>query len=352
MKAKDMAKARLSSQGIVGSKPLEAREAMARMTAIQAQDFEMAKWALGLRTAQPRRSRVEAAIDSGEIIRIHLLRPTWHLVARDDVRWILELSAPRIKAGLASRHRQLSITASVLGKSLKIMGRVLAERGQLGRKELISSLEEGGVATDESRASHLLLFAELEALICSGGNAGRETRYALLDERAPRGRGLGRDEALARLALSYFRSRGPAALEDFAWWSGLTAGDARKAVDSIAGELDAVEIGGRRFLLSDAAAASRDPGASLLLLPAFDEYLISYADRTAAITDADHAKAVSSNGLFWPTIVAGGRVVGTWALSAKGGRREVTSEPFGKLGTAAQAELESRARAFLGFRDG
>lgn len=342
----------MSSQGITGPKPPKASEALSRMAAVQAQDFEMAKWALGLRTAEPRRSRVEVAIDSGEILRIHLLRPTWHLVAREDVRWILALSAPRIKAGLASRHRQLSITASVLAKSLEIMGRALAERGELSRREVIDALGQGGIATNESRASHLFLFAELEALICSGGNAGRETRYALFDARVPRSAAMGRDEALARLARCYFGSRGPAALEDFAWWSGLTVGDARQALDSIAAELGEAEIEGRSYRFSEAAAASPEPGPSLHLLPAFDEYLISYADRSAAITDANHAKAVSSNGLFWPTIVVNGEVAGTWSLASRGGKREVASELFGKLGRPALAELKSQAGAFLRFRDG
>ena len=282
------------------------------MGPMQAQDFEMVKWAVGLRLAAFSRSAVEGAIDRGEILRMHLLRPTWHLVSAEDIRWILDLTGPRIKASLAGRHRQLGLTKASLAKSLKAMESALSRAGQLGRKGLIAALEGAGIKTEGQRASHILLVGELEGLICSGAVDGRETAYALLDERAPAPRKLGRDDALARLALRYFTSRGPAKVEDFAWWSGLALGDARRGAAANEGALEEVEVESGKCLMAAAgpAAETAARGASARLLPAFDEYLIAYSDRSAAITIENGRKAVSDNGIFRPSILVDGEVVG------------------------------------------
>lgn len=362
MTVRDLASIRSVNQKIIGSSLAEPRDVLSWMTAMQAQDFEMAKWAVGLRLAESSRSAVEAAIDRGEILRTHLLRPTWHLVAAQDIRWILDLTAPRILASAAPRLRQLELTATTLAKSLKAIEKALSRAGQLGRKDLIAAVEKAGVKTDGQRAPHILLVGELEGLICSAACKGRETAYALLDERAPASPKLDRDDALARLAARYFSSRGPATARDFSWWSGLTLGDARRGVAAIEGELEAAEVEGKTYYTaarespaaSGNATASGDAKAArrtrpVRLLPAFDEFLIAYADRSAALANEHFGKTVSSNGIFWPTIVVDGEVVGLWSRKAKKDGITVEYELFTGQTDATMRLIEKEAEKYARF---
>jgi hypothetical protein len=349
MKAEEVARIRLSNQMIAAPVADEAKGLMERLVAVQAQDYEMAKWALGLRLPSPRRSLVEAAISHGEILRTHLLRPTWHFVSARDIRWLLDLTGPRIKASLVARHRQLGITGKVLSTSLRAIEQALPGGRQLGRGALIAALQEAGVATGDSRASHFFLYAELEALICSGDDLGRETSYALLDDRVPPGATRNRSEALAELAQRYFTSRGPASLEDFAWWSGLAMGEARGALAEISAGLEEIQTEGSSLWLAPSDSAPPSPRTTLRLLPAFDEYLISYTDRSAAITDMDNRKAVSNNGIFRPTIVRGGKVVGTWARRKQKSELIVETLLFRDAGRSLIRAIEKEAEAYLQF---
>jgi hypothetical protein len=345
----ELARIRLHSQGLVGPRSADPRKIIARMGAIQAQDFEMAKWAIGLRLADPHMAAVQGALDRGEILRTHLLRPTWHLVAAEDIRWLLELTGPRIKAALASRLRELEITPAILAKSFDAIGKALAGGSQLRRKELIAILGKAGVKTDGQRASHILLAAEIEALICSGAGREREGSYVLLDARAPRAAGLEREEAMARLALRYFESRGPARVEDFSWWSGLSLGDARRAAAAIESELEAIELDQSGYLAARSSPSRPGGAESVFLLPAYDEFLISYADRSAAIGPGGRERAISSNGIFWPTIALGGTIVGTWARARGKEGSYVEYEPFKRLDRKARDAIEARAGEYLSF---
>jgi hypothetical protein len=349
MKAGEVARTRLENQMITAPFAGEPRGLVEVLGAVQAQDYEMAKWALGLRLSSPSRSSVEAAISRGEVLRTHLLRPTWHLVSAQDIRWLLELTGPRIKASLLARHRQLEITGTVISKSLRAMERSLSGGRQLRRSELIAALQEAGVPTDASRASHLFLYAELEALVCSGADLGRETSYALLDDRVPSSARRDRGEALAALARTYFASRGPASLEDFAWWSGLAMGEARAALAEISAGLEESQAEGLSLWRAPSKPVASVPRRSLRLLPAFDEYLLSYADRSAAITDENHRLAVSNNGIFRPTIVKGGTVVGTWARVRKKDGLSVETRFFLDPGKAPTRAIKEEAERYLRF---
>jgi hypothetical protein len=352
MKVSGIARMRLSNQRIVGSSAGTVQGLVSWMGALQAQDFEMSKWAVGLRLPGSVRSDVEAAVASGEILRTHLLRPTWHLVSAGDIRWMLDLTGPRIKAAVAPRHEQLGITGSQVAKSCKILEKSLAGGRTLGRKELIAALEKGGVAMADSRASHIFLRAEIEGVICSGAGRGRETGYALLEERAPRAAGPSREEALSRLARQYFASRGPATPEDFAWWSGLKLGDARGALAAIEGELEQAEVDSRRYWFAPPADAAASRERTVRLLPAFDEYIIAYADRSAAITIEDRAKAVSDNGIFRPTIVVNGEAAGIWSRVPDKGGIVLKRELFKRLGAEAMRAMAEEAERYRRFCEG
>lgn len=320
MKAKDIACLRLVSQQIVGTKLKTIQDIVGRLGAMQAQDYAMAKWAIGVRLPGSMNRTIEAAIDKGEIIRTHLLRPTWHFASAEDVRWMLELTAPQIRSSMIGRHREMGLTGPVLKKSYAVMEKVLGGGVHLTRAELIAELERAKIATDGGHASHLFLSAESEEIICSGGLKDGKQTYALLDEWVPKTKSLPKEEALAKLAARYFAGHGPATFQDFVWWSGLPVNDARQALESMKRDFLSETIDSQTYWFSGALSAAKLPTKSAFLLPAFDEFLIGYKDRLASLPHENHHKAVSNNGIFYPIIVVNGRVTGTWKRTIKKGQ--------------------------------
>jgi hypothetical protein len=340
MRFKDIAHLRLVNQHLAGTKFTSAKEIVAWLGALQAQDYAMSKWAVGVRLPGSTDKSVEAAMDRGEIIRTHVMRPTWHLVSADDLRWMLELTAPQIRAGMRSRHKELGLTDAILSRSRKILEQTLRDGNHSTREELIPLLNQAGIRTDENRASHIFASAELDGLICSGAVKGGKQTFSLLEERVPPAQPLGREEALATLAKRYFSSHGPATWEDFNWWSGLSVGDSKRALDLERSDLASETVEGKAYWLVENQVKLKD---SAFLLPAFDEFIISYKDRSATITSENHKRAVSSNGMFYPTIVIDGRTVGLWKRTITKDKARVEFEYFSKPKPAARRLIEANA---------
>ena len=333
MNLEDIANIRLASQHIARTKFTSAKKLVAWMGAMQAQDYAMAKWAVGVRLPNSTEQSVEAAIDKGEILRTHVLRPTWHFVSADDIRWMLELTAPRLRKGLRSRHNELGLTESILSKSRKVMEKALCDGNHSTRDELIAEFNKANIATDENRASHLFAAAELEGLICSGATKRGKQTFSLLDERVPTTKHLGRDEALASLAKRYFTSHGPATLDDFAWWSGLSMSDAKRALDMVKSDFVSGSVDSKTYWFAEADVNLKD---SAFLLPAYDEFIISYTDRSATMTFQNHKRAVSSNGIFRPVVVVNVQTIGIWKRTIKKDAVMIETEYF------AQPSMQSR----------
>jgi hypothetical protein len=349
----DIAKTRLVSQQIARTKYQTAKDIVSWMGAMQAQDLSMAKLAVGIRLPGSTEKTVEAAIARGEIIRTHVMRPTWHFVSADDVHWMLELTAPQIRASLKSRHKQLGLTEAIFSKSNSVIEKALAAEKQLDRKELSTALEKVKVCTSDNRIAHLLLRAELDRIICSGTAKGRETTYALLDDIIPRAKTSDREATLGQLAKRYFSSHGPATLQDFVWWSGLSVGDARGALEMARSGLVSEVIDSQTYWLSDALVIPADVKNLVYLLPAFDEFIIGYKDRRAALSDEHHKKAVSNNGVFRPTIVIDGQVEGLWKRTIKKREFAVEADLFQPLSKMSKKSLEKTMATlghFLGKR--
>jgi hypothetical protein len=303
---------RLLNQKIEGSDLKSPKELIEWLGAMQAQDFAMAKWAIGLRLNHPTDAQIVSAFNNGEIIRTHLMRPTWHFVSAEDVYWMLDLTGPQIKSSMKSRDKQLGLDEQVLRKSNKILERMLSGGKNLTSDELAGEYKKNRISTGENRMWHLFLRAELDGLICSGGiKNGRQT-FGLLAERVPNKRTLSREESLVKLATRYFSSHGPATIRDFVWWSGLRVRDARNAVESSKPGLVAETIGSDTFWLPGSSPLILNPGTTVHLLPAYDEYLIGYTDRNAALPQARNKKTISSNGIFRPVVVINGQVAGLW----------------------------------------
>jgi hypothetical protein len=301
----------LHNQQIVSTKFKNAKEIVGWMGAVQAQEYSMAKWAVGIRLPGSTDKVIEAAVNAGEILRTHLLRPTWHFVSAEDIHWILELTAPRIRAAMKFREKWLGLTRAVFAKSNRIIEKALTPNEQLTREELIAELRKAHIRTDGYRSGHLLMRAELDGIVCSGRLRGKKLTYSLLERRVPKKKTLNRDESLKKLARLFFSSRAPATARDFAWWSGLSMTEAKDALEMIKPKFVSEVVDGSAFWISDSFLAPRTR-PSVFLLPAFDEFLISYKDRSTVLDDGVERKLISENGVFRPVIMINGRITGLW----------------------------------------
>jgi len=328
MKLTDIANIRLHSQQIANTKFKTAKDLVKWMGAMQAQDYYMAKWAIGVRLPGSTDTQIQTALDKGQIIRTHLLRPTWHFVSPEDIYWILELTAPQIKASAKSRDKELELTEKIYTKSNTIIQKALRDGKHLTREELIAGLAKAKIATDNSRSSHLLLRAELEGIICSGAAKGKNRTYALLENVVPKIKPLSKDEALAKLAKKYFSSHCPATLQDFIWWSGLSVANARHALEMIKSDFVSETVGSQTYWLINSFSIPATAAKSCYLLPAYDEFMISYKDRSASLNFENQKKSISINGIFNPIIVINGQVTGLWKRTIKNDKVIIETEFF------------------------
>jgi hypothetical protein len=348
MKLSDIARIRLLQQKITGKKYGSAKDTVHWMGAMQAQDYAMAKWAVGIRTNGATVGTVQSALDKGEILRTHVLRPTWHFVSSDDIYWMLELTAPHLLSSLKARQRELELTAKVLEKCQRIFEMKLKGHCHTTRDELKHELTKAKIRVDNNRSSHIFLWAESEGILCSGADKNGKQTYALLPERVPKPGAVKREDALAHLARRYFMSHGPATLQDFTWWSGLPVGDARNALEMIKPDVVSETIGSHTYWRPSSLAIPKKEN-STHLLPAFDEYLISYKDRSAALSLDDHKKSVSNNGIFWPVVVINGQVTGRWKRSVKKGKVIIETEYFRRHSKSELNWIEKAANTFSEF---
>jgi len=319
------------------------------MGAIQAQDYAGAKWSVGLRLPQSLDRDVEQAIAEAKILRTWAMRGTLHFVAPEDIRWLLELLAPRIIAGNARRYHELELDERTFGRSNAVIVQALASQ-RLARPALVAALEQAGIATAGQRTPYLLQRAALSRLICQGVMRGNNPTYFLLDEFVPRAKALCRDEALAELTLRYFTSRGPATIKDFIWWSGLASADASAGLAAVKEQLARESIDGQTYWLPRALPEIRPSLARLHLLPGFDEYLLSYQDRST-VMDVPRLRGLTpANGMLPPTIVWDGRVVGTWKRTfKKKGTVAINAKPYAKLGAGERQALVATSRQYGEF---
>lgn len=349
MNLQNIANLRMINQQIAGSKFLSAKELVSWMGAMQAQDFAMAKWAIGLRLPGSTEKDIETAIDNGEIIRTHLLRPTWHLVSSDDIYWMLRLTAPHIKSSMKSRDKQLGLDEKVYSKSNAILIDALQNNNHLTREELVVRLNEANIETSDNRAAHIMMQAELEGIICSGITKKKKQTYALLSERVKEEKVLSREEALNKLANTYFKSHGPATLKDFSWWSGLPAADSRKALELAKSGFISETIEGETYWFTITETDALKMEKSVYILPAFDEFIISYKDRTSTLHLDHHSKAVSSNGIFRPVIVVNGQVEGIWKRSPVKNKFLLETGFFNPEARISQKLVEEAVSSFGNF---
>jgi hypothetical protein len=347
----DLRRERQRNQRLLGDPFADPIEAVRWFGAVQSQDFPAAKWGLGQRVAGSTDADLDAAFDAGAFVRVHVLRPTWHFVLPEDLLWMQRLTAARVKAKMATNDRKLGLDEATFARSNEILARAAQGRA-ITREEGAEALTAGGVALYENRLSHIGARAELDGVLCSGPQRGKQHTWMLVSERVRSSRDLRGDEALRELATMYFRSHGPATVRDFAWWSGLTQTDAKRGI--AAAGLERVELGDRIGYRTPGLEARGYEGATpgleargherrAHLLPNFDEYVVAYVDRDGGF---DPMKVRAH------VLVADGAFVGVWKRSL--GKREVVVElqPAVGLGDAARAAIGKEAErygAFLGL---
>lgn len=338
---------RMAAQRIGAGEFATPAEAVRWMLAMQGQDFAGVRWSVGLRHLDATEARVAAALDAGEIVRSWPMRGTLHLVAAEDLGWMLRLTAPRMTVSAARRRAALGITEAEMERARLVAIEALTGRRVLTRDALLATIHGAGVSTGGQRGYHLIWYLAQTGTLVLGPTEGRQQTFALLDDWVPNPRRLERDEALGELALRYFRSHGPATAHDLARWSGLTLGDVRRGLAIYGTQLTTLDLGGSTYHVAPETLALAAPPGRTYLLPGFDEYMLGYRDRTAALAP-EHSEAIvpGGNGMFKPTIVVDGEVVGTWGRRVKAG--EVMIEPvlFGRLSGRDRAGLEEAARAY------
>ena len=310
---------RLQSQSLTNSSFTKPEEAVSWMGAIQAQNTAMAKWAVGIRMKDGKSSAVNEALESGRILRTHILRPTWHFVTPENIRWMLRLTGERIKNAVKQSVDGNNIDNHELHRCYHFLEELLCGGKSMTRTELATGLVSKGFQTGSTRRlAHLLMCAESDAIVCNGTNEGKTPTYSLLDERVPMFPALSHEEALARLATLYFQSHAPATLHDFTWWSGLPLSAAKKAIASLGEKLHKEQWQGNTYYIHTDTKTIKDrPKADVMLLPAYDESLIAYRDRSLVLHPNHNEKAFTKNGIFYPVVLYHGRVVGNWKCLTK-----------------------------------
>jgi hypothetical protein len=319
---------------------------VARLGAVQAQDYLGALWAIGVRTKAPCEADVERAIAERAFVRTWPMRGTLHFVAAQDAKWMTALLAPRVVKRAAARLRQLGIDAKLVAKARGVVEKHLSGGKSLARADIYALLERARIPTADGRGLHLLWHLAHDLVICFGPRAGKQPTFVLLDEWLPAARTLPRDEALAVLARRYFVGHGPATLADFAWWAGLDQTEAKRAIEAAAIERETI-ADTAYFAVASPAPRAKPPAA--LLLPAFDELLVAYTDRTAMLANADTRRVNAGGGILKPVMVIGERVVGTWRRRLDRGNVRFERAPFRKLDRQAERALEAAEARYLRF---
>jgi len=347
----DIAHRRLHNLRLEGA-PLQApEEVVGWLGAVQSQDYGPAKWSLAERTGGVADAAVERAFADGAILRTHVLRPTWHFVVPADIRWMLELTAPRVHALNAYYYRQLGLDDAVFEKSHALLAGALQGGTQLTRRQLGAMLEEAGIALGGFRLAYLLMNAELHGVICSGALRGRQHTYALLEERTPQAEPRTRDEALAELTLRYYRSHGPATVKDFAWWSSLTAADIRNGLEMAGSRLQHEVVDGVAYWFAASAPSAGADSPTVHLLQGYDEYIVGYSQSKSLLNLAGRALA-QTRPVFNGVAILDGQVAGHWKRTVSGGAvgfEVALYEPFDGAQARALQAAADRYGEFLGL---
>jgi hypothetical protein len=319
---------RLIAQKLYKTSSCLPQEIVKHFGAMQAQDYAMAKWAIGSRCDFSEKE-IEEVINSGKIIRTHILRPTWHFVSADDIYWMLEVSAPQIKKLAISGAKKFGVDEKKLSEINNTIEKLLSGNNHLTRDEIMQELNIKKTSKEDFLGAAIMMNAELDGLVCNGKMKGKQITYALLEERVPKPKTkLSKEEALAKLAQRYFESHGPATVSDFSWWSGFPPTICQKTINAIGLQLNHITIDNQQYWFKKDCLNADSFRESVHFLPAFDEILISYKTREASFNTEHQSKVFTNNGIFKPIILENGKVIGIWKRTVKKDHVRIETEFF------------------------
>ena len=322
-----------------------------RMFALQGQDLPGVLWSLGLRT-DATLAQVRESFDNAALVRTWPFRGTLHVMRAEDVHWILALTSERTLRSAARRREELELDPRTLDRARETAVESLSGGTALGRKDLLARFETAGISTAGQRGYHLLWHLAVAGTTVLGPFNGAEQQFVLLDEWIPQRRNLEGDAALAELVRRYLAGRSPATIADMAWWTKLPVTAVRRGIAACSREVEEIEYDGAVHwqLAAPAPAAQTARLESAVLLPGFDEYLLGYKDRSAALT-AEHAPLTvpGNNGVFKPTLMLHGRVAGIWSRKTTRNATAVSVQPFSPVSTRDWNAVERAADRYAAY---
>lgn len=322
------------------------------MGAMQAQDYLGALWAVGLRMKNASEADIEDALANRTIIRTWPMRGTLHFVAPADVRWMLKTFTPRVIARSAGIYRQAGLDKKIFTKSAKLLTAALEGGKQLTRKEVYEVLERGKVTATDMRGLHILGHLAQEGLICFGARNGKQPTFTLLEEWITPVKEKAADVAMAEFTFRYFTSHGPATVQDFAWWTGLSATEAKAAHESVKSSLISETVHDITYWMTSNSTSPKTKSTGVYLLPGFDEYLMGYTNRTPAI-DTTRFKQIAGtgNGILTSTIVINSQVAGTWKRTIQKDTVTLETKPFESFNKTQKSAIMVAAKRYGKFLD-
>lgn len=317
--------------------------------AVQAQDYLGALWAVGSRLNKVKESEVEQSLANKTIVRTWPMRGTLHFVAPEDAKWMLQLLTPRVISRAASVHRNAGLDKKVFDKSRKVLIKALQGKAMV-RSEVYQVLEDAKIATSETRGLHILGVLAQEGLVCFGPRMGKQQSFVLFDEWITNSKMLNGDEALAELTQRYFTSHGPATVHDFVWWSGLTVAKAKRGLELVKTKFVSETVGDQTYWMNNNIIL-KTKAPDVYLLSSFDEYLVGYKDRSAALANLHSRKVFSINGIFSPVVIINGKIVATWKKSFNKNEVLVQLQSFQTFTPSQKTKIEKAARLYSKFAD-
>lgn len=321
---------------------------------MQAQDYLGGLWAIGLRLSTKVSDKdIEQAILDKQIVRTWPMRGTLHFVAAEDLRWMLALTGKRHVETSLRRYGELELDEKTLARSSDLLVNALKDAAELDRHALLDVLEKNGISTAGQRGIWMLSRACVDGLIVQGVMRRNVQTYFAIDDSIPKGKSFTREEALAELTRRYFTGHGPAQVQDMVWWSGLTISDVRAGIESVKDQLESETIDAKTYWFSPQMASAPKESPDVYALPGFDEFLLAYSDKSAALVPDFHKRWSRKNAVFGSTIVSDGQVIGEWKRTLKKDKVVITTEPYRDL-TAKErekfADVMQRYADFLGMK--
>lgn len=352
MTTSDIVDHRLTNQRLNGPTFSSAKDTVAWLGAVQAQDYAGAKWAVGQRIKDATDASIEDAFTKGDILRTHVLRPTWHFVAPQDIKWIQMLTAPRVDAFCKYYYKKLELDDDTFKKGSAALVKALQGGKQLIRSEVAQVYKDAKIDASGLRLAYLTMRSELDALVCSGAMRGKQHTIALVAERAPQAKTLTQDEALAELTKRYFTGHGPAQLQDFAWWSSLTQTHIKRGVEMLGSYLTSELVNGKTYWFVPTKATKLKPPI-VHLLPNYDEFLIAYKDHSPSTDPAISTVSMGRGAILFANhiIALNGLVVGGWQRRPAKNRVEITLRLIKKLDAGQQQALNQAVEKLSDFLD-